>query len=225
MTDAADDVRRSRRRAPRQRKRVSMTTGRPRKTRPATSESWSTRRCRRSPSSVACSRTAGTDLADVVDRAGISVYDLAQEVDNGADMHGRASPPDGVIGPYGAITDDEVRALKERDRAVLPTKRADAARRAEAVNVDLEEANAILKEQDFNDEPARALHRSVGTPHVDLRDGKVDSRAAAEADQRPRRSRSACPLTKSSNSLRARSTTPTATNEAVNAPPATTPTT
>ena len=120
------------------------------------------------------------DVSDVLDRAGISMFDLAQEMENGADMSGQFADRLREAQRAGAITSDEVTALTRRVKG-LSEETGKAAKEQDLWNVDLEQANAILREQDFKEAPLEHYTGLWERLMTDMRDGKIDSAAAAEA--------------------------------------------
>ena len=125
-------------------------------------------------------KEAGVDIFEVASRAGLSIYDLAQAIEDGGKVGGGFTDKLLAAADAGKITDDEFAALSEvmvkyGDSAVL------AAKKLGLFNVDQEEANALLDEMLTKRNPLSRYKTQWNTLFDDLRDGAIDTKAAADA--------------------------------------------
>lgn len=123
---------------------------------------------------------AGHDIIDIADRAGISIYEMAQRVDGGLGSVDSLRVKLNEAAASGKLTTEEVEAFYGAlDQMSIE---ADGAAQAQRLfNVTQEEANALFQQTLAQTAPLEQYTELWRTLMEDMADGSIDSKAAADA--------------------------------------------
>ena len=123
---------------------------------------------------------AEQDIVSAAGRAGVSIYDLAKQIEDGGKVGGEFTKQLLDALAAGKITEAEYAALNEMIGKYADSA-ADAREMTKLFNVDQAELNALLKEMLLQEDPLSRFGDKWKIVMEDMADGTIDTKEAADA--------------------------------------------